>query len=220
MMKTDDLENELWNLKYLHLTESELAAYCDQELDQMRRARFEAHLKQCFICERQLRLLREENAALSNRQISAADVAFVERLMEQIGMAQKPSAPKPAETAKGIPLQERLAECLRQMVASWQMQFAQEATRSAADQGEELWRWQSEDGLLQGHAIREKNADLTIHFSSNELDLEGTRLNVRLGPLSQEVTLRRVSDSEVYAKVAVPRRQRPRKMADLSIESI
>src|SRR5205085_402441 len=83
----DALENELRNLKYLHLTESELAAYCDQELDQMRRARFEAHLKQCFICERQLRLLREENAALSNRQISAADVAFVERLMEQMGMA-------------------------------------------------------------------------------------------------------------------------------------
>ena len=219
-MKTDDLENELRNLKYLHLTESELAAYCDQELDQMCRARFEAHLKQCFICEWQLRLLREENAALSNRQISTADVAFVERLMEQMGMAQKPSASKPAETAKGIPLQERLAVCLRQMVANWQMQFAQEATHSAADQGEELWRWQSEDGLLQGHAIREKNADLTIHFSSNEPDLEGTRLNVRLGPLSQEVTLRRVSDSEVYAKVAVPRRQRPRKMADLSIESI
>jgi hypothetical protein len=225
MMKTDDLENELRNLKYLHLTESELAAYCDQELDQMRRARFEAHLKQCFICERQLRLLREENAALSHRQITAADVAFVERLMEQRGRAQKPSATRPAETAKGIPLQERLAECLRQMVASWQIQFAQEATRSVAtrsvvDQGEELWRWQSQDGFLQGHAIREKNADLTIHFSSNEPELAGARLNVRLGPLSQEVTLRRVSDSEVYAKVAVPRRQRPRKMADLSIESI
>ena len=176
-MKTDDLENELRNLKFLHLTESELAAYCDQELDQMRRARFEAHLKQCFICERQLRLLRDENAALSNRQITTADVAFVERLMEQMGMAQKPSAPKPAETARGIPLQERLAECLRQMVANWQIQFAQEATRSVADQSEELWRWQSEDGLLQGHVIREKNDDLTIHFSSNEPDLEGARLN-------------------------------------------
>jgi hypothetical protein len=212
----DDLENELRNLKLGHLSESELTAYCDQELAPMRRARVEAHLKQCFICERELALLREESAALSNPQITAEDVGLVERLMEQMGVGQPPRA----ETAKGSSLRERLAEYLRQMVASWQIQFAEEATRSAADQGEEVWHWQSADGKLRARAILEKNADLTIHFTSNESETEGMRLNVRLGPFSQEITLQRISESEVYAKVVVARRQRPRKLEDIAIEIV
>lgn len=221
-MKTDDLENELRNLKLLHLTESELAAYCDQELGQIRRARMEAHLKQCFICERQLALLREESAALSNREITVEDVALVERLMEQMGLTAKASAAaaRVTEIADRVPMQERLAEYLQQMVENWRIFFRQGARRGGTDQGEEVWRWQSEDGRLQARAIMEKNADLTIHFSSIEIDLEGARLNIRLGQLSQEITLQRVSESEVHAKVAVPWRQRPRNMADISIESI
>jgi hypothetical protein len=208
---TDDLENELRNLKFRHLSESELTAYCGQELAPMRRVIVEAHLKQCFICERQLALLREEIAALSNPQITAEDVALVERLMEQMGVGQP--------TAKGISLRERLAGYLRQMVASWQIQFAQAAMRGG-NEGEEVWRWQSEDGKLQARAVLEKNADLIIHFSSSEGELEGVRLNVRLGPISNKITLRRISESEVYAKVEVPRRQRPRELEDIAIEIV
>jgi hypothetical protein len=218
MMKTNDLQkDELRNLKLTHLTESELAAYCDQELDQIGRARAEAHLKHCFICERQLELLQEESAALRNRVITAEDRAFVERLIEQTELAQKPSAARTVETPIDIPLQERLAEYLRQMVTSWQVEF-KPVRRS--DQGEEVWRWQSEDGKIQTRATVEKNADLTVHFSSNEMELDGARLNIRLGKLSQEITLRRVSESEVDAKVSVPWRHRPRKMTDISIESV
>lgn len=220
-MAKKNLENELRNLKNIHLTESELAAYSDQELDQTRRALADAHLKQCFICESQLVLLREESEALDNRAATAEDVALVERLMEQMGSAPKPSAADPAEIAKEIPLQERLAEYLRQMVASWQIDFGRGALRGEAVQGEEVWRWQSEDGKLQARATIEKNADLTIHFSSNRMELEGARLNIRLGNLSQEITLRRVSESEVDAKVAVPWPERtPKNMADISIESV
>src|SRR5687768_13940643 len=106
MMKMNDLENELRNLKFTHLTEIELAAYCDQELDKVRLARVEAHLKQCFICERQLALLREERAALNTGQIAAKDIALVERLMEQMKVTQTSPA-RPEETVKGVPLQER-----------------------------------------------------------------------------------------------------------------
>jgi len=220
-MATNNLEDELRNLRFTHLTESELAAYSDQELDQTRRALAEAHLKQCFICERQLVLLREESEALENRATTVEDVALVERLMEQMGSAPKPSAAGPAVIATEIPLQERLAEYLTQMIASWRICFGQGALRGEADRGEEVWRWQSEDGKLQARATIEKNADLTIQFSSNRMDLEGARLNVRLGKLSQEITLRRVSESEVDAKVAVPWRERtPKNMADISIESV
>jgi hypothetical protein len=36
MMSTNNLEDELHNLKFTHLTDVELAAYCDQELDRDR----------------------------------------------------------------------------------------------------------------------------------------------------------------------------------------
>jgi ribosomal protein S15P/S13E len=218
-MKTNDLENELRNLRFTHLTESEMAAYCDQKLDQMHRIRVEAHLKQCFICGRQLALLREEALALSNHHNEAEDVALVEQLMQQTA-AQDPSAAKSLEIAKGGALQERLAEYLRQMVVNWQISFKSAVRRGRDEQGEEVWRWQSEDGKLQARAMIEKNADLTIHFSSNEIDLEGMRLNIHLGQSTQEITLQRVSESEVYAKVAVPWQQRQGNTADISIERV
>lgn len=219
-MKTDDLENELRNLKLIHLTESELVAYCNQQLNRMRLARAEAHLKQCFICERQLMLLREEGAAISNRKFTADDVALVDRLIERAGLAQEPTLARPPEADKAVSMRERLAEYLRELVAGLRIFFMQEPVRRAAGQGEEVWRWESEDGRLQSHAVMEKNADLTIHFSSSEVDLEGARLNVRLGRMSQEIILRRVSESEVHAKVAVPWQQRQRNMTDISIENV
>ena len=216
-MKADDLENELRNLKFTHLTESEMAAYCDQELDQIGLGRAEAHLKQCFICERQLELLREESAALRNRVITSEDEALVERLMQQTGLAQKPSAARPAGIHLETPLRERLTEYLQQMVADWQIQF-KPVRRS--DQGEEVWRWRSEDGHVRARAKMEKNADLTLHFSSNEMELEGASLHFRLGSLNQETTLRRISETEVAAQVAVPWPYRQGNMADISIEVV
>ncbi|HVG18675.1 MAG TPA: zf-HC2 domain-containing protein [Blastocatellia bacterium] len=211
-MKTDDLENELRNLKFAHLTESEMVAYCDQELDQIGRARLEAHLKQCFTCERRLELIREEGAAISNRRATADEIGFVERLMEQVGAAQRPSP------AKGVTVQERLAEYLRQMIASWQIAF--KPVRRDAARGEEVWRWQSEDGKLQARATIEQNADLIIHFSSSDIELEGVRLNVRIGQLRQDITLRRVSESGPQATVTVPWQYRKGTVADISIEII
>lgn len=219
-MKTDDLENELRNLKFAHVTESELVSYCDHELDQIGCARVEAHVKQCFICERRIELLQEENAVLSQRVITAEDMAFVDRLMEQTGLTPEPSAEWQAESDRGIPFQERLAEYLRQMVANWRLYFGQGALRGRPDQGEEVWQWQSADGHVQARAMMEKNADLTIHFSSNEMALEGARLHFRLGSLNQDLTMQRISESEVAAQVAVPWQYRQSNMADISIEII
>jgi hypothetical protein len=217
-MAPNNLDDELRNLRFNHLNASELAAYCDHELDETRRALAEAHLKQCFICERQLALLREESDALNARKSDAADVALVRQVMEQMSLAPKPLVADPGEISKES-LQERLTEYLRQMVASWRICFGHGALRSGTDQGEEVWRWQSEDEKVRARATIEKNADLTIHFSSNEMELEGARLSIRLGAMNQEITLRRVSESEVDAKVAVPWPQRPRNMADISIEA-
>jgi|GEM_PF-2073913 len=216
-MKTDDLENELRNLKLIHLTEGELIAYCDQELDPISRARMGAHLKQCFICERQLSLLREENAVLSQSVITAEDVALVEQLIEQTGPTQRPPG-RTAQTATEITQRERLGDYLRQMIANWRICFRQGALRGERDQGEEVWHWQSEDGKLQAYATMEKNADLTIHFSTTEMDFEGARLHFRLGALSEELTLRQISETEVGAQVSVPWQYRQGNIADITIE--
>lgn len=203
-MKTDDLENELRNLKFTHLTEGELVAYCDQELDRIGLARAEAHVKQCFICERQLVLLREENAALARRVISDDDVAFVDRLLEQ-------TRPAPSgRLTRDVPIRELLKEYLQQLTASLQVAFK-------PVRGEVVWQWQSPDHRLQAHATIEKNADMTIHFSSSEMELEGAHLHFRLGSFYQETTLRRVSESEVATEVIVPWPNRQGKIA-LSIE--
>jgi hypothetical protein len=217
-MKTDDLENELRNLKFTHLTDSELAAYDYQQLEQIDLARVEAHLKQCFICERQFELLREESSALNNHVVTAEDVAFVGQLTEQTVLTQQSSVDGRAETARELPWRERLAEYLRQLVAIWQVSFE---PRRRDIEGEEVWRWESEDGRLQVRATMEKNADMIVHFSSNEMELDGARLLFRLGLLSQELTLRRISESEVAARVAIPWPYRQgNMMADISIEIV
>ena len=82
-MKRDDLQSELRGLKLNHLTETELAAYCDQELDQISRRRIESHIKGCVICERSLDLLREEGSVLREREASAEDLALAKRLTGQ-----------------------------------------------------------------------------------------------------------------------------------------
>ncbi|MBI3649939.1 MAG: hypothetical protein HY231_02695 [Acidobacteria bacterium] len=223
-MKTDDLENELRNLKFTHLSEDELAAYCDQELDPKHRLRAEAHLKQCFVCEQQLALLREESAALTYRQIDADDLALVERLLKPLQADRKPTESRPEEAAKDaateVPVQERLTAYLRQLVANWQLAFQQPVMRGREEPGQEVWRWQSADGRLQAHAIMEKNADLTIHFAANDMALAGARLKISVGLMSQVITLRQVSASQVYAMVAVTWQQRQGNMANLAIEII
>jgi hypothetical protein len=213
-MKTNDLENELRNLKFRHLTENEMTAYCNQGLDRSHHIRVQAHLKQCFLCERQLELLREERAALANRQTSAEDVAFVERLIEQL--AQKPDADNTTQRAQVAPLRERLTEALRQLVANWQVAFA--PTYRDSPQGEVVWRWHSADGLLRAYATIE-GTDLLVHISSNDMALENARLHFRAGAFNEELTLRRNPEGEVAAQAAIawPYR-RGNLLADVAIE--
>jgi hypothetical protein len=214
MKMSDDLENELQKLALVHLTESEMIAYCEQALDYLTKARAAAHLKQCFICETQLALFQEASAPSSEHEITAEDIALVRRVMKQ--QAAAPDSPDMPPQAS---LRERLAEYWEQLVDSWKRQFEHAPAHRGVETGVEIWRKQSKDGRLQARAVLETTADLTLHFSSNDMAMEGVHLKVRLGPLSHEATMQRVSDSEVYAKITVPRRQRPRRMADISIES-
>jgi hypothetical protein len=213
-MKPDDLESEMRNLRLIHASESELALYCDHQLDQLTHARVEAHVKQCFICERDLELLQEESEALRRQAVTVEDEAFVGRLMRAIEPQQKTD---PAKTSRVQSLRERMADYLSDLSASWRIQFA---SVRRDDHGEEVWRWRSDDGKLQAKARIQKNADLMFQISSEDMDLEGARLHFSLGLLSQELTLQKISESLVVAQVAVPARYRQGSMSEILIEFI
>ena len=198
-MKIEDLEKVLRNAKFLHLADDVLISYRDDELDEISRRQADAHLDLCLICERRLLLFREERAALDGSY---------ENRPEDIALSS-------AE----IELRDRLTEYLRKAVLNWQDCFRQLVPVGGADRNEvKVWDWQSEDGVLVGHATLETTAALRIHFTSNDASLDGARLKIRVGVLTQEATLKRVSDSEVRASVEVPRRKRPRDLTDISIE--
>jgi len=224
-MPTNDVENALRNLKFVHLTEDEITAYNDHQLDAVRLATANAHLSQCFICERLLLTVREEHAASANRQVTAEDMALVDRLMKQAGPALKTSDASAPGAATGISILEWLAGSLRQMTAQWQIDFkpvrgVAEGGEVSARQSEEVWAWQSNDRRLRARATIEKNADMIVHFYSSEMSLEGARLRFRLDSLIAEVTLERISEAEVAANVAVPWEYRRGDMTDISIEII
>ncbi len=220
-MKLEDISEKLRDARFGHLTEDELDSYRERSLDDIGRARADAHLKLCFICERRLLLLKQESAALDKGEITAADAALVKRVMQEVPNRGEPDGSRPVEGAGRLLLSKRLAEYLRQVVASWEASFSpMKPVYRGVQTGKEVWRWQSEDGVLKAWAVLEKNADLAIHFSSGEPGLEGARIKVRLGPFSQEITLQRLSELEVHARFAVPKEKRRKNLAGISIDLV
>jgi hypothetical protein len=195
-MDTQDIEQLLENAKYAHLSEATLLSYRDSQLDKIGVVLADAHLNLCLVCDRRLDFLREEAAVLTmteEPERRAGDYFHTEM--------------------------QRLASYIDDLLNAWMVLFRQPAMKGAGD-GDELWGYQSEDGLLKAWAILESDASLTVHFSSTELAWEGVRIRFRLGPFSKEVTLRREGDSGVAAKIEIPRPQRAKNMADISIEVV
>jgi hypothetical protein len=193
-MEPLDIEQILAGGKYKHLPQATLISYCDSQLDEIEVALAEAHLKLCLVCDGRLAFLREEAAVFTmseEPENKASDYVH-------------------AET-------QRLASYIEDLMNAWIVPFSTPAVRGA-DDGDEVWRYKSEDGLLIAWAIVESDASMTVNFLSPELVWEDARLRFRLGPFSKEVTLQREGDSGVAAKIEIPRRERAKKMADISIE--
>lgn len=195
-MGTQDIEQLLKNAKYAHLSEATLLSYRDSQLDEIGVALADAHLSRCLVCYSKLTFLREEEAAQTitgKPEVRAGDYFHAEM--------------------------PRLGSYIDDLLNSWLVLFRQPVMRGTRD-GDEVWKYESEDGLLQARATLERDASLTVHFTSPELAWEGTRLRFRLGPFRKEVTLQREGDSGVAAKIEIPRRERAKRMDDISIEIV
>lgn len=207
-MGLEDIEQLLKDAKFRHLSEATLISYSDDQLDKVGLALADAHLSLCLICKRRLTLLKEEAEALESYVMTEEDHASIEQLIK----------PEPVNRLPDYISSElqRLNSYVRDLLNAWIVPFSEAPVRGTGD-GDEIWRYESEDGMLTAWAMLEKDASLTVHFSSPELAWEGARILFRLGPFSKEIALQR-QDSGVVAKIEIPRRERARNMADISIE--
>jgi hypothetical protein len=207
-MGLEDIEQLLKDAKFRHLSEATLISYSDDQLDKVGLALADAHLSLCLICKRRLTFLKEEAEALESYVMTEEDHASIEQLIK----------PEPVNRLPDYISNElqRLNSYVRDLLNAWIVPFSKAAMRGAGD-GDEIWRYESEDGMLTAWAVLEKNASLTVHFSSPELAWEGARILFRLGPFSKEIALQR-KDSGVAAKIEIPRRERAKNMADISIK--
>ena len=208
-MKPENIDRLLEGGRYKHLSEETLVSYRDNQLDKIRVALADAHLRLCLICEQRLAFLKEEAEAVANYVITEEDRAAIQQTVREM---------KAGGNAPGLISTElqRLTSYITDLLNAWIVPFSKAAVRGAGD-GDEIWRYESEDGMLTAWAVLEKNASLTVHFSSPERAWEGARILFRLGPFSKEIALQR-EDSGVAAKIEIPRRKRAKNMADISIE--
>lgn len=193
-MAPKSLEQLFDDARVKHLSETTLVSYRDDQLDRIGLALADTHLRLCLICQRRLSFLREE-------------------LLEGQPMTELPPERKTTDIQTEL---QRLSAYVSDLLNAWIVPFSEKATRGAGD-GDVIWRYESEDGMLTAWAVLEKNASLTVHFSSPELAWEGARILFRLGPFSKEIALQR-QDSGVAARIEIPRRKRAKNMADISIE--
>ena len=208
-MARKDIEQLLENAKFKHLSDTMLVSYRDSKLDKIQRALAKTHIGLCLICERRFAALNNEAEAVAKYVLTEEDHDANEKFVRE-------RKPKKRATDYITTELKRLASLLKDVEEAWILSFSKVATRGARD-GDEVWRFKTKRRGLKVWAILEKNASLTVHFSSTKLAWEGARIRFRLGTFSKEITLKRQEEG-VYAKVKIPRDKRPKQMKKFSIE--
>lgn len=211
-MKPEDIDQLLESGRYKHLSEETLVSYRDNQLDTIRVALADAHLRLCLICDEKLAFLKGEAEAVADYVITEEDRAAVQQTAREMKAESK---------ALGLISTEiqRLTAYIKDMLTAWSVVFSQQAMRGVKD-GDEVFRYESKDGLFTVRVMLETDASLTFHFSSPELAWDGAQLRFRLGRFEKEVTLQHEEGSRVAARIEIPRRERARKMNDLSLEVV
>lgn len=205
-MGTEDIEQLLKDAKFKHLSEAMLISYNDNQLDKIGLALADAHLERCLICERRLTFLKGEAEANDSYVVTDEDRASIRQPV------RKPATRISTEL-------DRLTAYIKDMLTAWSVVFSQPAMRGVKD-GDEVFRHESKDGLFTVRVMLETDASLTFHFLSPELAWDGAQLRFRLGRFEKDVTLQREEDSRVAARIEIPRRERARKMNDISLEVV
>jgi len=210
-MCPSNLEDDLRNLKFAHLTRDELDAYCDDSLDELNRARVEEHLKQCLSCSKQLSLLMAEEVQ-NQCQTSDDDVSMAERLIDAIAKIKEDSLLKVAEADSDTRWRERIEDYVRRALIS-----LQGSVSSSRDATLTSWKWQSHDGRFKAAAATE-GEDIAIHFSSAEAELTGASLNILIGVVDRRTVFKAFEETQVVAEVSFPCSELSDNVDEISIQ--
>jgi hypothetical protein len=131
-----------------------------------------------------------------------------------------------------LQLRERLSKELPSVVESLQRVFKKTPEEeplawAAATHGEKVrkvWEWQEPNSTIQGAAFLDSNGDLQFLFSSEEMELQGIRLRLRISSIAgeleheREVILQPMSETEVGTIFVVPRYEWPSDGAQVSLD--
>jgi hypothetical protein len=207
-----NLEDDLRNLKFAHLTRDELDAYCDDSLDELNRTRVEEHLKQCLSCSKELSLLMGEDDALNQWETSNDDVSMAERLIDAIAKAKEDSLLKVAEADSDTRWRERIEDYVRRALLS-----LQGSVSSSRDATLTSWKWQSHDGRFKAAAATEGD-EIAIHFSSGEAELTGASLNILIGVVDRRTVFKAFEETQVVAEVSFPCSELSDNVYEISIQ--
>lgn len=212
-MCPSNLEDDLRNLKFAHLTRDELDAYCDDSLDALTRARVEEHAKQCSACSSKLSLLMEEGAALNQRETSGDDLTMAERLIGT-SRGKADSILKVAEADSDARWRERIEDYVRRALLSLQGSLS-----SSSDETLTSWKWQSHDGRFKAAAATE-GKNITIRLSSGEAELTGASLNILIGDVDRQTVFKCLDQSKVEAEVSFPCTELRDNVDEISIQIV
>jgi anti-sigma factor RsiW len=198
-----------------HLSDDQFIDYAAETLTPEEVQQTDQHLASCPDCAEEM-----------ERFVAASEVWRGEPGKQRLAALRERLQPVPPPA---LALYERFSEALQQAQESWQALFPKKpaneelarlplAAATFDEERREIWNWQSEDGSLRGHAVLAGNGDLTFRFESKELNLDGRRFHLRLGSLPREMVWQRVSETEVGAKIVIPRSERLSDTTEISLE--
>jgi len=209
-----NLEDDLRNLKFAHLTRDELDAYSEDRLDALNRTRVEAHLEQCLSCSKKLSLLMGEDAAQNQCETSVDDVTMAELLIGATSRGKADSILKVAEADSDARWRERIEDYVRRALLSLQGSLS-----SSSDATLTSWKWQSHDGRFKAEAVT-VGEDIAIRLSSGEAELTGASLNILIGRADRQTVFKAFDESKVVAELSFPCTELRDNVDEISIQIV
>jgi len=206
-MSNINVERLLKDAVLTHLTKDELGAYHDNAVDEVARARIEAHLSRCLICERKLAMMQETLATYHQETVTEKDVALVKALLRREPEDRERISREMALAALRVALTAAFTAWIKQHHIRVSLAGA-EARGLEARGLTEPQDGQMEDGSLRWRVVEEDSGELVVRFGSHRTELGGVNLVLKAGPIRKRFVLKPVTEDQVGAKVAFTRKER------------
>ncbi len=209
-----------------HLSDDDFVGYSMQTLTPAEVARVDEHLTSCAECTRGIERMVAASQAWRGREGEQRLEALRRRILLERFKKALAEALENWRALVSLPDQELWNSLFGYEVRrDWRSLLGREGlwrpaqVTASDDEGRrKIWKWRSPDGLLMGHAVLVEEGDLIFRFASDELELAGTPLAIRVGREYYLAKLERVSRKQVGAEIIIPADQVPADATEIAIE--